>query len=119
MISLLLLVRGFPQVAIAEDQVPEVEVKTIEEKIITELGVEFISIARCESGIKQFNSDGSVLISRTSDVGIFQINQVHWDNAKRLGIDIDTVDGNIGFAKLLKQQNGTRDWYMSSKCHGY
>lgn len=101
-------------IVLAEDKV---EYSSIEEQIRLEMGEEFVAIARCESGIRQFNADGSVLISRTSDVGIFQINQVHWDNAKRLGIDIYSVQGNIEYAKLLKKQNGTGDWYMSKHCH--
>jgi len=96
-----------------------VEPLTVEEKIIQELGPEFIAIAKCESGIRQFNEDGSVLISATSDIGLFQVNQVHWDTAKEMGIDINTVDGNIAYAKFLKEQNGTRDWFMSKHCHGY
>lgn len=95
----------------------KLEVINIEDKIRNELGEEFVLIAKCESGLRQFNDDGSVLISRTSDVGLFQINQVHWTRAKELGIDIYTIEGNIQFAKLLKQANGTRDWYMSNHCH--
>lgn len=89
---------------------------TIEEKIIEELGIEFVAIAECESGLRQYNSHGDVIVSRTSDVGVLQINQVHWDNAERLGYDIYTVDGNIAYAKYLKERNGTRDWYMSEHC---
>lgn len=99
---------------------PEYEVAktpmTIEDKIVHHLGEEFLAIAKCESGIRQFNNDGSVLISKTSDVGIMQINQVHWERAEELGIDIYTVDGNIEYAKLLKEQNGTDDWFMSEHC---
>ena len=94
----------------------EVRELTVEEKIIKELGEEFIGIAKCESGIRQFNEDGTVLTSRTSDKGIFQINQVHWKKAKELNLDIDTIDGNIAYAKLLKENNGTRDWHMSAHC---
>ncbi len=96
-----------------------VEPLTVEEKIIKELGPEFIAIAKCESGMKQFRDDGSVLISPTSDIGLFQVNQVHWNTAKQMGIDINTVDGNIAYAKFLKEQNGYGDWYMSFHCHGY
>lgn len=96
-----------------------VEPLTVEEKIVKELGSEFITIAKCESGMKQFKEDGTVLISPSSDVGLFQINQVHWDTAKKMEIDIYTVDGNIAYAKFLKEQNGYGDWYMSKHCHGY
>lgn len=89
---------------------------SIEDKIIKELGEEFIPIAYCESGIRQFDKGGDVILSKTQDKGIFQINQVHWENAERLGIDIDTIDGNIEYAKYLKSKNGTNDWYMSRHC---
>lgn len=75
-------------------------------------------IAFCESGQKQFNDDGSVLISPTSDVGYFQINQVHWDRAKELGIDLWTLEGNREFAELLYDERGVQPWYMSEHCWG-
>jgi hypothetical protein len=113
---------GIP-IVIAENEVPEVELieLTIEDKIRVAFPIhqeEMLKIARCESGIKQFKVDGSVLISPTSDIGIFQINQVHWKRAKELGIDINSVDGNIQFAKLLYKSNRFGDWYMSRSCHG-
>ena len=106
----------------AEAEAPEFEVvriPTLEEVIREELGEDFVRIAKCESGMRQFNEDGSVLISQTSDKGIFQINKVHWEQAKKLGYNIDTVKGNIGYAKYLKDKNGTSDWYMSRHCWQY
>lgn len=66
--------------------------------------------------MRQFRDDGSVLISPTSDKGVMQINQVHWPEAEALGIDLDTAEGNIAFAKILKARRGTADWYMSDHC---
>lgn len=100
----------------AEATTTPVLVETLEQRITRELGPEFVKIAQCESGMRQFNADGSVLISRTSDVGIFQINQVHWQEAKNRGIDIYTVEGNIAFAKILKGRGGTQPWFMSKHC---
>lgn len=80
------------------------------------LGDIFVSIARCESGLRQFNDDGTPLVSRTSDVGVMQINQVHWERAKTLGIDIYTLEGNVAYASILASSGGTRDWYMSRHC---
>lgn len=105
--------------SVSASSTPPVEPLTVEEKIIKELGPEFVKISFCESGMRQFNEDGTVLISPTSDIGLFQVNQVHWDTAKKMGIDINTVDGNIAYAKFLKEQNGYGDWYMSKHCHGY
>lgn len=91
-------------------------VLTIEERIKQELGDEFVRIASCESTLKQFNDDGTVLISHTNDKGLFQVNHIHWNDAIRLGIDLDTIDGQIAYAKHLKEKNGTKDWFMSKKC---
>lgn len=89
---------------------------SISELIRAELGEVFVDIARCESGLRQHNEDGSVLVSRTSDKGLFQINQVHWSTAEKMGINLDTVEGNIAYAKYLKEQRGTKDWYASAHC---
>lgn len=89
---------------------------TIEERITQELGPEFVEIARCESELEHFRPDGSVKISPTSDKGLFQVNWVHWEEAEALGLDLDTIEGNIAFAKILKSRNGTGDWYMSQHC---
>jgi len=90
--------------------------KTIEEKIVRELGEEFLAIGYCESTLRQFRADGTVLVSKTSDKGVLQINQIHWDDADAMGIDLDTIDGNIAYAKFLKQRSGTDPWYMSEHC---
>lgn len=119
---------GFNVPATEQEVKPIVEeVKlTIEEQIslaFPEVKKEMLLIAKCESGNKlhphgrQFNEDGTVLISKTSDIGIFQINQVHWPEAEELNIDIKTIEGNIEFAKLLYQRSGFKPWYMSNNCH--
>ncbi|NUM25251.1 MAG: peptidoglycan-binding protein [Candidatus Buchananbacteria bacterium] len=70
-----------------------------------------ISIAECESGFRQFNDDGTVLKGSNLYVGIFQIDEkIHADWAKQLGLDIYTVEGNLGYAKHLYDQSGTRPW---------
>lgn len=78
-----------------------------------------LKIAECESNTRQFNEAGEVLRGRVhpADLGIFQINSaVHAEEAEKLGIDIFTLEGNVAFAKLLFERNGTRDWLASKKC---
>ncbi len=75
-----------------------------------------LDVARCESGIRQFTSNGEVITSRTADRGLFQINPVHFKTAKSLGLDVDTVEGNIIYAWYLYQMNGLRDWSSSKSC---
>lgn len=75
-----------------------------------------IDIARCESTYRQFDASGKVLESRTHDLGIMQINRRWIPEAKKLGYDITTREGNIGFALYLYRLHGTRDWNSSKEC---
>lgn len=69
------------------------------------------NIAKCESGYKQFEKDGSHLISLTSDVGLMQINQVHWKRAKSLGLDIfNSPIDNWEMAKIIYKEQGFKAW---------
>lgn len=77
-----------------------------------------IDVARCESGWRQFNEDGSVLTSSTHDRGLFQINESWRKTAAKMGYDIDTEQGNIGFALWLYHKDGLSDWSASRSCWG-
>jgi len=70
-----------------------------------------IEIARCESTFRQFTDSGSVLKTAAGMVGVFQLyGEVHETAATALGFDIDTLEGNIGYAKHLYQNSGTTPW---------
>lgn len=76
-------------------------------------------IARCESTFRQFDSNGNVIRGKVNkgDIGIMQINKYyHEDDAAKLGFDIYTVDGNLGYAKYLYQKYGLDPWSSSAKC---
>ncbi len=76
-----------------------------------------LSIARCESGFRQFNSDGSALAGGSGGmIGIFQISALHIQKAISLGFDITTVDGNIGYARYLYTNQSTDPWVSSIGC---
>ncbi len=80
-----------------------------------------LAIARCESEIRQFNNDGSLLRGRTTprDVGIFQINEgYHLEKSRQLGFDIYTTEGNIAYAMWLMKEEGTKHWNWSKNCWG-
>ena len=80
-----------------------------------------VRIAYCESRFRQFNPDGSVHRGRINpkDAGVFQINEPwHLENANRLGFDIYSLDGNIGYARHLYERRGTADWKWSRPCWG-
>ena len=76
-------------------------------------------IAMCESTLRQFGSDGQVLRGKVdnADVGLMQINErYHGDKAKALGLDLETVKGNLAYAKYLYEQKGTEPWGASAPC---
>lgn len=62
-----------------------------------------VEIARCESRLRQFNADGTVLMGGMGGrfVGIFQ-EHISWERiAQRDGYSIYTVEGNIRMARWL------------------
>jgi hypothetical protein len=77
-----------------------------------------IAIASCESGFRQFDTDGNPLRGGDGDVyGIFQISSsTHTAIAKSMGMDINTVAGNMAYANYLYSKEGTRPWISSFQC---
>ena len=74
-------------------------------------------IGFCESGNNQFRPDGSLKVSRTNDVGKYQINlSAHADQAKKMGYDLTTEYGNTMFALWLYNTEGTNPWNASKHC---
>lgn len=72
-----------------------------------------IEIAKCESKFRQFTDGGNVLRGGGSGgmVGIFQFYEIiHKAPALALGFDIETVEGNLGYAKHVYTQSGTTPW---------
>ena len=78
-----------------------------------------IQVARCESQFRQTDSDGNILHGTVDprDVGVMQINE-HYQGAEAaaLGFDIDTLQGNVAYAKVLYAKEGTKPWTASEKC---
>lgn len=74
-------------------------------------------IAECESNDRQFDKNGDPLIGFSGwDKGRFQINVVHWEKAEKMGINLNTVQGNARFAEHLYDKKGTQPWYKSKHC---
>ena len=74
---------------------------------------------------RQFRNDGSLLWGNDpetgkpveKDVGACQISTKYWlKDSKKLGYDIFTYDGNIGFAKWLYDKKGSEPWNPSRQC---
>lgn len=78
-----------------------------------------IEIARCESKFRQYTDSGNVFRGgyQNAMVGVFQFNgPVHKNGAKALGFDIDTLDGNLDYAKHVYTLSGTDPWVSSFTC---
>jgi hypothetical protein len=76
-------------------------------------------VAKCESGNRQFKDNGEVLRGAVNplDVGVYQINEkYHLEAAKSLNLDIETLEGNLAYAKLLYEAQGTKPWLASKPC---
>jgi hypothetical protein len=76
-------------------------------------------IAKCESRFRQVTKSGQVLRGEVnkSDVGLLQINEAyHKEKSLELGFDLETVNGNLAYAKYLYEKEGTKPWNASAKC---
>ncbi len=75
------------------------------------LGSDMMSTIACESGFRQFDTNGVVLRSHTHDVGIAQINVDVWGlKARELNFDIYTPIGNLEMARYIKSVQGKKAW---------
>ncbi len=77
-----------------------------------------INIARCESKFRHYGENGRPLKNpRSSATGAMQIMaSVHRRAAAQLGFDINTLHGNLGYARHLYKTEGTRPWRPSKHC---
>ncbi|MEI6528236.1 MAG: hypothetical protein WCO10_01015 [bacterium] len=120
-----------PNIAIAQDlqnnNTDDAKVLTVNRPVTLEAHVKeyfnnepiLADIAFCESTYRQLDSNGKILrgVVNKDDVGLMQINEFyHKDTAKKLGLDLRTVDGNLGYAKYLYEKEGTKPWKSSAKC---
>ncbi|HEY4512592.1 MAG TPA: hypothetical protein VJH63_02940 [Candidatus Paceibacterota bacterium] len=101
---------------------PSIEVpKTIKEKVTDYFKDDpiMIKIAWCESRFRQFEKDGSVFRGKVNpnDVGVMQVNTTyHLKKATSLELDLDTLEGNLAYAKYLFLKEGTVPWNSSGPC---
>ncbi len=80
---------------------------------------EMVAIARCESGLRQYDAMGTTLRGGWANkmIGLFQLHETyHRAAARALGYDIDTLLGNILYAKTLYASEGTTPWNSSAHC---
>lgn len=73
-----------------------------------------IAVAECESGLRPNahnpnNRDGS------TDGGLFQINSVHDERLKQLGLDKYDPEDATKFARILYEESGWTPWVCYTK----
>lgn len=76
-------------------------------------------IAQCESGGQHFDKNGKVIKGKQvkSDIGKLQINEKIWGKqAKQLGYDIHSEEGNEQMAIWLLKNYGSVPWKNSGEC---
>jgi len=74
-------------------------------------------IIQCESGWRQFDKNGNLLVSKKGDVGLFQISQkYHLENSKKLDYDISDWKDNLRFGVFLYKKDGSIYWNWSKRC---
>ncbi len=105
-------------IAIADSKVVELTVKEYVNKYFSDVPV-LIEVARCESQFRQHGKNGKTLTGLVNefDLGVMQVNELyHLDKAKKLGHDLDTLEGNTAYARYLFETKGLQPWISSSKC---
>lgn len=93
--------------------------KIIESRLSSTIPHILREIARCESGNRQFDADGNVVRGEIhiADTGKYQINTAVWkEEAKKLGLDLLTEEGNERFALELYRKFDTTPWNSSRSC---
>lgn len=100
---------------------PNAQVERVVRAYFRDLPV-MVNIAKCESGFEHFDPSGPNGLNtnpdpRSSASGVFQILlKTHGPKAHRLGLDITTVAGQLGYARHLYKRGGTSDWKASKAC---
>jgi len=73
-----------------------------------------VSVAKGESGLKQWHKDGRVVrgVITPEDTGLFQINTSYWGReAKRLGLDYEnSIVDNVKMARHIYDTQGITAW---------
>jgi len=97
------------------------DIPTLINLISKEYGIDettLINMLKCESGLRQYDKNGDVLLSTTGDSGVGQINLRTWSSkAKKLGYDLDNpVDNLLMVAWIIQNDsNGLDSWVCYKK----
>ncbi len=105
-------------IARVEEQLTSKEIEQISKAYFKKDPI-LVEIARCESSFRQLDENGKLLRGKVNkgDVGLMQINEYyHADKAEELGFDLETLHGNMAYAKYLYDKKGTAPWISSKPC---
>lgn len=117
-----------PTIALVSVEAPKAEapktseqekVKNLITKVFGEDAPTMIKVAECESSLRQHDNNGLVLrgVVDKKDSGVFQINlRYHLEEAEAFKLDIDKLEHNIIYAKLLYDKYGLQPWKASKPC---
>lgn len=89
------------------------KVESIKEKVVKIFAdnPRMVDVIGCESHFQQFDSNGNPLRSKTSDIGIGQINKVWWKDAANRGLDIfNSGDDNLAMSRIIYDIQGISAW---------
>lgn len=88
---------------------------SLSERVEKDFSKRMVAVVKCESNFRQFESDGTVVLSPTMDVGLFQINlKAHLKQSQKMGLDIiNSLEDNYTYAKHLFDQQGEAPWVCS------
>ncbi|MFT5831849.1 MAG: hypothetical protein ACI9SY_000222 [Candidatus Paceibacteria bacterium] len=112
-----LLVAGFAPTAFANTTTPQ-SVEAAVREYFADIPV-MIEIARCESKFRQFTDSGNVLRGGVGGqmIGVFQFfDRYHESAANALGFDIETLEGNLDYARHMYNSEGIAPWNSARAC---
>ena len=91
--------------------------ETVKSVLLAYFGADspLVAVAYCESSFRQYK-DGTVLRSKTDDLGALQVNVSHETEAKERGEDLDTLVGNMMYSEYLYETQGLQPWGASRAC---
>lgn len=77
----------------------------------------FFAIAKCESTLRQWDSEGNVLLSGTGDAGILQVHLKTWlEKSREMGLNIlDSWQDNIKMSKYIFDHQTATAWTCRNK----
>lgn len=105
----------------SEDYQPISDPKNVE-KFLSDYFADIPLLAKiggCESHNRQYDNNGSVLQGEQNhyDRGVMQINILyHEKTAEAMGLDLNSIDDNVAYARYLYEKYGAKPWMSSSAC---